>query len=147
MSWSTAVLSTRTSVEKIEMELGSDSILTDAQVNNKIALAKTLIGNSTELYLTMEKEITVDESASEVLLNVIANPTVLSTASDYLVCSLIYEELSDGDDRSLYYVKAEKYHAYFETQFESAKMRFNIDRDLDGDIDIYRDSHVGVPLL
>jgi len=71
MSWSTAVLSTRTSVEKIEMELGSDSILTDAQVNNKIALAKTLIGNSTELYLTMEKEITVDESASEVLLPIL----------------------------------------------------------------------------
>ena len=144
MSWSTTALSTRASVKLIESEFSSESFVSDSQIDDKITLAKLIIGNSTELYLTVEKQITVDEADGDVLLDTIANPSVLALASDYLVASLLSQDLSGGDERSLTYIKAEKAYADYIVQYESAKDRFNIDIDGDGETDIYRDSHAGM---
>jgi len=144
MSWSTTALSTRASVKKIESEFSSTSFVADTQIDDKIALAKSIIGNSTELYLTVEKKITVDEADGEILLDTIANPSVLALASDYLVASLLLEDISGGDDRSLSFIKSERDYQAYLVQYESAKDRFNLDHDLDGTADTYRDSHVGM---
>jgi len=144
MSWSTTTLSTRASVKLIESEFSSESFVSDSQIDDKITLAKLIIGNSTELYLTVEKQITVDEADGDVLLDTIANPSVLALASDYLVASLLLQDVSGGDERSLTYIKSEKAYADYIVQYESAKDRFNIDIDGDGETDIYRDSHVGM---
>ena len=144
MSWSTTALSTRASVKLIESEFSSESFVSDSQIDDKITLAKLIIGNSTELYLTVEKQITVDEADGDVLLDTIANPSVLALASDYLVASLLLQDVSGGDERSLTYIKSEKAYADYIVQYESAKDRFNIDIDGDGETDIYRDSHAGM---
>ena len=144
MSWATTTLSTRASVKLIESEFSSESFVSDSQIDDKITLAKLIIGNSTELYLTVEKQITVDEADGDVLLDTIANPSVLALASDYLVASLLLQDVSGGDERSLTYIKSEKAYADYIVQYESAKDRFNIDIDGDGETDIYRDSHAGM---
>ena len=144
MSWSTTTLSTRASVKLIESEFSSESFVSDSKIDDKITLAKLIIGNSTELYLTVEKQITVDEADGDVLLDTIANPSVLALASDYLVASLLLQDVSGGDERSLTYIKSEKAYADYIVQYESAKDRFNIDIDGDGETDIYRDSHAGM---
>ena len=147
MSWATTELSTRDSVSRIEYELGNASIISDPQMASKISLAKSLIGAEIEIYLTIEKKITVNEADGEVLLDVITNPTVLSTASDYLVASLCYEDISGNDINSLYIPKAKKHRYNYEQLLESAKMRFNIDFNLDGNVDERRAEHIGMCIL
>lgn len=137
-TWSTAVLSTSTTIAKIETEINS---LTSTNWDNKIALAKEIIGDKLEVILT-ERGIRVDEADSKILLDVIANPTVFNLSSDYLTLHMIYDDLSQGQD-GLYLVKSEKYNAYFERKFSEDLKRMNLDLDNDGTTDEYRVSWTG----
>jgi len=133
MSWSGATLSTTTSIAKIESEVNN---LTSTNWNDKIALAKELIGDRLEVILT-NRGYKVDELDSEVLLDIISNPTVFNISSDYLVLSLTFEDLSQGSD-GLYKSKAEKYLAYFEQKFDEDIRRITLDTDLDDTTDTTR---------
>ena len=131
--WSSATLSTSTSIAKIESEIND---LTATNWDSKIEIAKELIGDKLEVILT-ERGIVVDEADSKVLLNVIANPTVFNLTSDYMTLHLIYDDLSQGQE-GLYRQKTEKYNAYFERKFNEDVKRMNLDFDNDGNTDAYR---------
>ncbi|MBT6994537.1 MAG: hypothetical protein HN952_06230 [Candidatus Cloacimonetes bacterium] len=131
--WSTAELSTTTSIAKFESEIND---LTATNWNNQIAIAKELLGDRLEVVLT-ERGISVDEAESEVLLNVIANPTVFNLTSDYLTLSLIYDDLSQGME-GLYLSKSEKYKALSKMKFNEDLKRMNLDTNDDDIVDNYR---------
>ena len=131
--WSAAVLSTSTSIAKIESELNN---LTVTNWDNAIAFAKELIGDKLEVLLT-DRGYSVDEANSEVLLDVIANPTVFNLTSDYLVLSKVFEDLSQGTD-GLYKSKSEKYAALYERKFVEDVKRMNFDTNFDDVVDEYR---------
>ncbi|MBT7470198.1 MAG: hypothetical protein HN692_07335 [Candidatus Cloacimonetes bacterium] len=131
--WSTAELSTTTSIVKFESEIND---LTATNWNNQIAIAKELLGDRLEVVLT-ERGISVDEAESEVLLNVIANPTVFNLTSDYLTLSLIYDDLSQGME-GLYLSKSEKYKALSKMKFNEDLKRMNLDTNDDDIVDNYR---------
>lgn len=137
-TWSTATLSTSTSIGKIESEINS---LTSTNWDNKIAIAKELIGDRLEVILT-ERNIRVDEAGGDVLLDVIANPTVFNLSSDYMTLHLIYDDLSQGQE-GLYMQKLQKYNDYFERKFSEDVKRMNLDYDNDGTTDAYRVSWTG----
>ena len=137
-TWITAVLSTSTSIAKIESEINS---LTSTNWDNKIAIAKELIGDRLEVILN-ERGVRVDEAGGEVLLDVIANPTVFNLTSDYMTLHLIYDDLSQGQE-GLYMQKLQKYNAYFERKFNEDVKRMNLDLDNDGNTDEYRVSWTG----
>ena len=131
--WADAVLSTTASLAKIESEINS---LTDTSWTNAIALAKELIGDKLELIL-MNRGINVDESDSEVLLDVILNPTVFNLSSDYLSLSLGFDDMSLGDG-DLYEYKSLKFKKKFEMKFNDDIRRITLDRNLDDTADTYR---------
>jgi len=137
-NWDSATLSTSTSIAKIETEINS---LTATNWEDKILMAKELIGDKLEVILT-ERGISVDESDSDVLLDVIANPTVFNLTSDYMTLHLIYDDLSQGEV-GLYMSKSEKYFAYYENKFTEDLKRMNLDLDNDGTTDVYRVNWTG----
>ena len=131
--WADAILSDAASIEKFEGEINS---LTSTNWDNAIAIAKELIGDKLEVIL-INQGIAVDEAGGEILLDVIANPTVFNISSDYFVLYLIYEDLSQGSD-GLYMMKAEKYIELYQQKFNEDIKRMNLDIDLDDTTDIYR---------
>jgi hypothetical protein len=141
--WADTTLSTRDSVKRIESEMASTDFITNEQLTDKIALAKILIGDMLELYLTDELNLVADEADDEVLLDFINNPSVFGLASDYLVNSKQFEDISLNSLNEVVANKSTRYYNMFIQQLESAKKRINLDTDQDGDVDEYRASHVG----
>lgn len=131
--WSAAVLSTAASIAKIEAEIND---LTSTDWSNAIALSKELIGDKLEVLLT-DRGYSVDEADSEVLLDIIANPTVFNLTSDYLVLSKAFGDLSQGTE-GLYKSKSDKYMAFYEAKFVEDVRRMNLDTNNDDVVDDYR---------
>ena len=131
--WADATLSDSDSIAKFESEINS---LTSTNWENSIAIAKELIGDKLEVIL-INQGYSVDEADGEVLLDIIANPTVFNLSSDYFVLYLIYGDLSQGAE-GLYMMKSDKYLQLFKQKFEEDIKRMNLDTDMDDTVDIYR---------
>jgi hypothetical protein len=132
--WNDAVLSTSDSIARFEDNINS---LTPSDWDDKISVAKQLIGDYIELELT-QRGIRVDEAEGDVLLDVIANPTIFSTSSDYLTLSLIFEDLSKGAEEGMRVVKAKYYFDKYKNKINDDMRRINLDTNLDGEADIRR---------
>jgi hypothetical protein len=111
--------------------------------NDKIANAKKIVGLDLEKKLR-DKNISVDEANGKVLLNVIANPTNFSVASDYKAIQLIYEDLSESSlSAELYSKKALSYSEKYRDELYAAWLRVNLDLSLTGTVDEYRADLIG----
>jgi len=86
--WASSSLSTTGSIARWESDIND---LADSGSNwtGKIDAAKELLGDQLEWYLK-NQGVKVDASQGEILIDVIANPTVFSVTSDYATLALIY---------------------------------------------------------
>ena len=116
---------------------GGIDIYVVAKWQDKIDAAKDILGTDVSLRL-MSTGYDVDEANDEVLLDLINNPTIFSTASDFLTIALIYEDLSMGDEDSIYYKKMELYRRRYESALEKASKLIDIDLNFDGTTDYYK---------
>ncbi len=103
---------------------------------DKIALAKDILGADIEIRLLQDGK-SVDYAEGEVLLDIIANPTIYGLCSDFKILELIYTDLSHGDEDSVYWRKAEIYLTKYTNELVKANQRVNFDNDLDGTTDEY----------
>lgn len=111
--------------------------------DDKIANAKTIVGLDLEKKLR-DKNIRVDEADGEVLLDVVANPTTFSIASDYKCIQLIYDDLAESSiSYETYQKKAMSYRERYRDELQQAWLRINLDLSLDGDVEIYRADFIG----
>ncbi|MCD4650628.1 MAG: hypothetical protein K8S56_02410 [Candidatus Cloacimonetes bacterium] len=134
MSWETATLSSTTSIAAIDSEINQ---LTSGNWNDKISLAKKIIGRDLENKLT-RNNYSVDEAGGDVLLDIIANPQSLDLSSDYLTLHLIYADLAITLGRESYWQKAEFYRQEYGRHLNTALQALNIDCDGDGNPEKYR---------
>ncbi len=104
---------------------------------DKLALARTMLEARLENVLAA-RGIRVNESAGEVLLDVITNPRVFALAADYLALHLIYADLAADMGKELWFRKAEYYQKQYEANLAAALRRVNLDFTLDGVPEHYR---------
>ena len=140
--WIQVVISSSTS------NSGKIDIYAVAKWSNKISLAKELLGEDMERSLMNENlDHFINYADGEDLKDIVFNPTIFSIASDYLTLSLIYEDLANADEDSIFYKKSQNYRVKYERQFKKAYNLKNLDLDLDSDADIYKSKEVVAPLL
>lgn len=134
--------------------VGSGTVVVDAPVNwynedagysyyvqswqDKITLAKTFLGVDLENALTTGG-YSVNELDGEVLLDLIANPSIFNQSSDFLTLYLIYSDLTlGGTVNEIFTHKAEFYKAAYDKDLASNLKRINFDTDFDGTAETYR---------
>jgi len=116
----------------------------EAQANwtAKITLAKTLLGNRIEEGLT-DRGIIVDEAGGQVLLDVVANPTIFMQCSDFKALALIYHDLYNQRFTDTYEKTWQYYENEYDKEFASCMKRINLDQSLSGVTDTYRANFIG----
>lgn len=115
---------------------------TDLSWQDKIDMAIDMLGHDLEIVLS-ERGISVDESNSEVLLDVITNPETFLFACDYLSLYLIYLDLSLGGFNELFEKKRDLYKQLYEIELASGIKRVNLDTSLSGTTTEYRAGFIG----
>jgi len=108
----------------------------------KINKAKTLIGNRIEEGLS-DRQVWVNEQSGQVLLDVVANPTIFSDCSDFLTLSLIYHDLYSQRFTDTYEKSYQYYEKQYNSEFASCMKRINLDQSLTGVTSTYRADFIG----
>ena len=140
--WVKAVISSSAS------NSGLIDIYAVAKWTNKIELAKDLLGEDMERSLMNENlDRFIDYAAGEDLKDIVINPEIFLIACTYLTASLIYEDLANTDENSIFYKKSLNYRTKYKKQFNKSYILKNLDPDLDGDADIFKDKTPVVPLI
>jgi len=134
-TWANTTLTTTTSLEAIE-HIAND-LMTIDQIEAKITLAKKKLKLSIEKWLAGQG-YKVDESDSEILIDIISNPENFGLSSDYLTLSLIYADLFFQNTDSMYGAKRDYYEGEYEEAYTLALSGLNYDYDQDGTVDEYR---------
>ena len=119
--------------------VGTIDIYTQSKWEDKIDAAKNKIKNKINTWLVMrgyKNYPDYDADTPEVLIDLVANPTEFSIASDYLSLHYIFRDLavSKGED-SIWYVKSKEYKKDFDEEFNEAIRRITLDLDQDGSAD------------
>jgi hypothetical protein len=115
---------------------GTVSIYASAKWTNKYDVAKDLLKTQIELRLLQDgygKYIDYDDD--EVPIDIIFNPEVFKYTMCFYWLSLIYDDLSNGNDDSVYGQKAIMYRERAEFEFNREYSLKNLDIDQDGDAD------------
>ena len=137
MSWSSATLSDASSLEKHEAEIND---LTSSDWNDKISVAKELIGDRIEIALKDRGyDDYIDYTNDEDIKDLVANPTVMNLSSDFLTLSLIFVDLASGQETGTYAWKRDYYNDKYQEQMEIDLQRIDLDLDQDDDTDIYNE--------
>ena len=134
-TWANTTLSTASTLEAVESL--SSKLMTTDQTAAKITRAKKLLKRQIEAWIA-GKGITVDESDSEILIDVIANPEIFDVTSDYLTLFLLYQDLYFNNSEGLYMAKRDYYETEWEDAYILAQSGINWDYDQDGTVDDYR---------
>lgn len=115
---------------------GNISIYVKSRWADKITLAKDILGVDLELRL-LQDGYTVDYDDGENILDLIANPTIFTNASDFMTLHLIYTDLAIGQNDEVFQKKAELYENRYKLELEKTTKLVDIDIDMDGTTDAY----------
>lgn len=136
MSWGNTIFSTTTTIAKWEQEIND---LTSSDWNDKIDLAKTIMGSDVELRLLKTGfGKYIDFKAGEDVKDLITNPEIFNLASDFKTLQLIYEDLAKGDTDSYFWVKSRLYKTRYDEELNRVWALKNMDYDQDEEVDEYK---------
>lgn len=137
-SWNDTVLSTSSSIERIEK--GVSTLLSSSLTftNNKIALAKDLLKARIQSELKAGNyDYLVDYENGKQLIDLIANPEIFALASDYYTCALIYADVATSNSSGAYVAKSANFMQEYDVQFLLAYATIHISRTQDGETTDY----------
>ena len=135
-TWDDTTFSTSTSIAKIEAEINN---LTATNWDNKIATAKTLMSNDVqEVLVNRGLDYWTDFENDEKLLDVVTNKSIFNIVSDYKTLQLIYMDLANGVEDSVYGAKMTQYGQMYKSLFDQAMKYIDLDLDQDGTTDVYK---------
>ena len=136
-TWDNTTLTTTATLTTHEYEI--TNLVNSTNLTNKITLAKSLLKNQIEKMLReMNRDWSIDYSAGEELINVIANKDIYTNSCDYKTLELIYLDLSQGNQDTIYYQKMVEYRERFLNEFNIASSATDYDWDQDGTTDEYK---------
>lgn len=135
-TWAATTFSTAASIAKLETEINT---LTSSDWSDKIDLAKTMMGNDIQNVLVNRGMSNwTDFESGEVLLDIITNKSIFDIVSDFKTLQLVYMDLSQGDEDSVYGSKKAMYEEEYQKAFNTAMKYVDLDLDQDGETDIYK---------
>lgn len=126
--------------ESNEENSGTISVYSISRWADKITFAKNKIRNRLEAWLVdFGYKDYVDYDNGEMLIDLIANPSIFELSCNLLALHYIYRDLAIGKGEDhIWYMKSRDYKQDYEEEFEDAVRRINLDTDLDNDTDEYK---------
>jgi hypothetical protein len=117
---------------------GTISIYANSVWDDKITLAKSIIGTDLRLLLINNNLLGYIDDDTDEILDDIYNPTTLGMASDFKALELIYSDLARGEEaNSLYMQKSRAYKKRYDEYFPKLVQNLVIDLYQDGSDLIY----------
>jgi len=119
---------------------GKIDIYTLGKWADKIELAKDQLGvDLSRMLMNVKLDANMNYADGDVLLDIIYNPDVFATCSDFKTLELIYLDLSDGNRDSPHWQKMELYKELYNRELPKAWSLKILDVDLDDDADFYNE--------
>jgi len=135
-TWAATTFSTAASLATHESEING---LTATDWSAKITIAKTMMGNDIqEVLVNRGMDYWTDFEGGEILLDTVTNKEIFNIVSDFKTLFLCYQDLSNGEEDSVYAGKMEMYKQMYESSFKKAMKYVDLDLDHDGTADIYK---------
>ena len=135
-TWALTTFSTAVSLATHEGEINS---LTATDWSSKITIAKTMMGNDIqEMLVNRGMDYWTDFESGEILLDTITNKDIFEIVSDFKTLDLCYQDLSNGEEDSVYGAKMTMYRQMYNSALRQAMKYVDLDINQDGTTDIYK---------
>jgi len=116
---------------------GTISIYANSKLDDKIALAKKMLGTDMSLLLQNNKILGYIDIENDEVLDCIYNPSTLGVASDFKTLELIYSDLARGDGESQFWQKSLSYRKRYLEYYPKLAKNLVIDLTQDGSNLVY----------
>ena len=116
---------------------GTISIYANSKLDDKIDIAKKMLGTDMSLLLQNNKILSYIDIENDEVLDCIYNPSTLGVASDFKVLELIYSDLARGDGESQFWQKSLSYRKRYLEYYPKLAKNLVIDLTQDGSNLVY----------
>ena len=117
---------------------GTVSIYANSKLEDKITIAKEMVGSDLSLLLVNSHLLDYIDIETDEVLDCVYDPESLSRAGDFKALELIYQDLARGAaDTSLYWQKSRAYRRDYKEYFNKLVQKLVIDPTQDGSNLVY----------